>query len=299
MDIRTLELFRHLSGTLHFAKTSRACHITPSALTRAIQRLELQIGEALFIRDNRSVELTSAGMALKRYADDVLRRWDRLQGELSETPALGGELSLFCSVTAAYSILPGLITRYRRLHPGVHIRLETGDPARSLAHLANRDADVVIAARPETLAKEIAFLEMAKSPLVFISSRQYPQVPAYRSRGLDWEKTPMILADTGLSREHMDLWFARNHVVPRVHSRVAGHEAIIALVNLGFGIGLIPEIVLEQSPLAGDIKVMANMPALPPYRIGLCTRKAGLSNPRIQALWETASQGPVSDRDKN
>lgn len=297
MDIRTLELFRHLSGTLHFAKTSRACHITPSALTRAIQRLELQIGEPLFIRDNRSVELTSAGMALKRYADDVLRRWDRLQGELSEDQVLVGEISLFCSVTAAYSILPDLITRYRQLHPGVQIRLETGDPARSISHLANRDADVVIAARPENLAREIAFLEMAKSPLVFISARQYPHVAVYRDGALDWENTPMILADTGLSREHMDLWFARNRVVPRIHSRVAGHEAIIALVNLGFGIGLVPEIVLEQSPLAGDMRVMENMPELPPYRIGLCTRKAGLNNPRIQALWETASQLPPGGTD--
>jgi LysR family positive regulator for ilvC len=289
MDIRTLELFRHLAGTLHFARTSRACHITPSALTRTVQRLEGQMGEPLFLRDNRSVELTSAGLALKRYADDVLQRWDRLQAELSEDQALGGELSLFCSVTAAYSILPGLISQYRRIHPGVHIRLETGDPARSLAHLANRDADVVIAARPDALPREVAFLEMAKTPLVFISARQYPNVAVFRDGRLDWEQTPMILADSGLSREQMDLWFARNQVVPKVHSRVAGHEAIIALVNLGFGIGLVPELVLSQSTLAGRMVIMKNMPVLPPYRIGLCTRKTRLGNPRVQALWEMAS----------
>lgn len=292
MDIRTLELFRHLTGTLHFARTSQACHITPSALTRAIQRLETQIGEPLFLRDNRSVELTSAGLALKRYADDVLQRWDRLQGELSEDLALEGELSLYCSVTAAYSILPGLITRYRRRHPGVHIRLETGDPARSLSHLSNRNADVVIAARPESLAREIVFLEMAKSPLVFIRALQYPEVPVTLENGrLNWERTPMILADTGLSREYMDHWFARNQVVPRVHSRVAGHEAIIALVNLGFGIGLVPRIVLEQSPLSGEMVIMEDMPRFTPYSIGLCTRKASLANPRILALWEMASVG--------
>ncbi len=291
MDIRTLELFRHLAGTLHFARTSRACHITPSALTRAVQRLEGQIGEPLFLRDNRSVELTSAGLALKRYAEDVLQRWDRLQGELSENLALGGELSLFCSVTAAYSILPGLISRYRRIHPGVHIRLETGDPARSLTHLANRDADVVIAARPESLPREVAFLEMAKSPLVFISARQYPEVAVFHGDGRpDWEKTPLILADSGLSRENMDFWFEKNQVAPKVHSRVAGHEAIIALVNLGFGIGLVPKLVLEQSTLAGNMTVLDNMPVLPPYRIGLCTRKTRLDNPRVRALWEMASE---------
>ena len=114
MDIRYLQLFRHLSGTLHFARTSQACYITPSALTRVIQRLEADLGEKLFVRDNRSVELTAAGMAFKKYADDVLQRWGRLHDELSSDDVLKGELSLYCSVTAAYGILPGIMARYRK-----------------------------------------------------------------------------------------------------------------------------------------------------------------------------------------
>lgn len=288
MDIRTLELFRHLSNSLHFARTSQACHITASALTRVVQRLEAEVGEQLFFRDNRSVELTYAGTAFKKYAEDVLRRWDRLQGELSEDEVLQGELSLYCSVTAAYSILPDIITRYRAVHPWVQIRLETGDPARSIGRLTNRDADVVIAALPGKLSKQLAFLTMAESPLVFIAARQYPEVVVRTRGGIDWEKTPMILADTGLSRERMDFWFARNAVVPNVYSRVAGHEAIIALVNLGCGMGLVPKLVLDKSPLVKDIRVLARMPDLPPYEIGLCTREKNLDNPRIKALWEIA-----------
>ena len=296
MDIRTLKLFRHLSGSLHFARTSQACHITPSALTRVIQRLENDVGERLFVRDNRSVELTYAGLAFKKYTEDVLLRWDRLQGELSEDDILQGELAIYCSVTAAYSILPDIITRYRTVHPKVQIRLETGDPARSLGRLKNRDADVVIAALPGKGLKQIEVLNMATSPLVFIASKRYPEVivrhPDSIDQGrIDWEKTPMILADTGLSRESMDLWFARNQVVPNVYSRVAGHEAIIALVNLGCGMGLVPRLVLEKSPLVGDMEILPGMPELPPYEIGLCTRKNSLVNPKIMALWEIASSG--------
>ena len=291
MDIRTLQLFRHLSTSLHFAGTSQACHITPSALTRVIQRLETELGEQLFIRDNRSVELTYAGLAFKKYAEDVLLRWDHLQGELSEEEILQGELSVYCSVTAAYSILPDIVTRYRAVHPKVQIRLETGDPALALTRLKNRDADVVIAALPGRGLSQIEVLKMAESPLVFIASRRYPEVVGRDQGGVDWEKTPMILADTGLSRERMDHWFARNQVVPNIYSRVAGHEAIIALVNLGCGMGLVPKLVLEKSPLAGDIRVLADMPELPPYEIGLCVRKHNLVNPKIRALWEIASPG--------
>ena len=247
----------------------------------------------MFIRDNRSVELTYAGTAFKRYTEDVLLRWERLQGELSEDEILQGELSIYCSVTAAYSILPDIITRYRTVHPRVQIRLETGDPAQSLDRLRNRDADVVIAALPGKGLKQIEVLNMATSPLVFIASKRYPGVIVRQGnrRGdiIDWEKTPMILAERGLSRERMDLWFARNQVVPNVYSRVAGHEAIIALVNLGCGMGLVPELVLEKSPLAGDMEILPGMPELPPYEIGLCTRKTNLANPKITALWEIAA----------
>ena len=292
MDNYTLQLFIHLSGSLHFARTSRSCNITPSALTRVIQRLEAEVGEKLFIRNNRSVELTYAGRAFKKYAEDVIQRWDRLQGELSEDEVLSGELSLYCSVTAAYSILPDIITRYRRVHPRVQIKLETGDPAKAMNRLVNRDVGVVIAALPEKMSKQFIFLKMAVSPLVFIAPRRFPDIIIYRDKEVDWGRTPMIVADVGLSRDRLDLWFAKNQLVPNIYSRVAGHEAIIALVNLGCGIGLVPSLVLEKSPLQEEILILDAMPELPPYVIGLCTIQKNLSNPKIQALWSLAGQKP-------
>lgn len=291
MDIRTLELFHHLASSLHFSRTSRNCNISPSALTRVVQRLETDVGKQLFIRGNRCVELTYAGQVFKKYAEDVLGRFERLQGELSEEAILSGQLSLYCSVTAAYSFLPRFIPRYRALHPGVQIRLETGDPAQAIARLMNRDADAVIAALPEKPGVQISVLNMAVSPLVFIGAKHYPNVLVTDDKGgPNWKKFPLILADKGLSRERIDKWFLKNGVVPRIYSQVTGHEAIIALVNLGFGIGLVPRLVLEKSPLYRDIVALDNMPELPPYEIALCTRNANLSNPRVRALWDIVAK---------
>ena len=61
MDYHDLRLFLHLSRTLHFTRTSRECSISLSALSRTVQRLEGEVGHALFVRDRRSVELTPAG----------------------------------------------------------------------------------------------------------------------------------------------------------------------------------------------------------------------------------------------
>jgi len=290
MDIRNLKLFRHLAGTLHFARTSQACYITPSALTRVIQRLEAELGEKLFVRDNRSVELTQAGAAFKKYADDVLGRWDRLHDELSSDDVLAGELSLYCSVTAAYGILPHIMAEYRKAHPGIRIHLETGDAAKALLKLSNQDADMVIAALPDVLPRDFVFQTISQTPLVFIAPLQYPAVIIKTADGIDWEQTPLIIPDHGLSRDRIDQWFAKENFIPDIYSQVAGNEAIIVMVSLGCGIGLVPKMVLEKSPFFNQVKILDRTPKLPPFVIGLCTRKKNLANPRVNALWSIASE---------
>jgi LysR family positive regulator for ilvC len=61
MDQKALAMFAHLSQSLHFGKTAQAHHISPSTLSRAIQRLEDEVGYELLHRDNRTVVLTDSG----------------------------------------------------------------------------------------------------------------------------------------------------------------------------------------------------------------------------------------------
>jgi len=290
MDIRNLKFFRHLSDTLHFARTSKACYITPSALTRVIQRIETELGEKLFIRNNRSVELTPAGVAFKKYADDVIQRWDRLHEELSSDDVLQGKLSIYCSVTAAYGILPDMMAKYRNAHPNVRIHLETGDAAKALNKLSNQEADVVIAARPDSLPKDLIFQTLYRTPLVFIAPLQYPDIIVQTSGIIDWEKTPLIIPDQGISRDRIDQWFAQENFIPKIYSQVAGNEAIIVMVSLGCGIGLIPRMVFEKSPFLNRVRILDSAPELPPFVIGFCTKKRNLANSRIKALWNIAGE---------
>ncbi|WP_038911230.1 LysR family transcriptional regulator, partial [Yersinia pestis] len=71
---------------------------------RQTQRLEETIGQPLFLRDNRTVQLTDAGNQLKAFAQQTLLQYQQLLHALGQHgPSLSGELRLFCSVTAAYS----------------------------------------------------------------------------------------------------------------------------------------------------------------------------------------------------
>ena len=153
MDLRNLELFLHLADSLHFGKSADAMAVSPSTLSRAIQRLEQETGCVLFERDNRSVRLTPAGEKLREFGGSLLQEWRRLKQELrrSDEP-LQGRLRVFCSVTASYFLLPEVLERFRRRYPQLEIKLETGDPALAVDKILADEADLAIAARPDALS---------------------------------------------------------------------------------------------------------------------------------------------------
>ncbi len=290
MDTRELQFFTHLADSLHFGRTSRACNITPSALTRTIQRLEEELGEQLFIRDNRSVSLTKAGELFRDYAEDVLQRREQLRTQLARDRELGGTITLYCSVTAAYSILPDIFQQFRKTYPHVHIKLQTGDAARALTRLQNREADITIAALPKKVPQRVEFLKIMQTPLVFISPTNYEDTVCYSNNEIDWQQTPIIMPDIGLSRQRIDRWFAGKKIIPNIYAQVAGNEAIIAMVSLGCGIGVVPLLVLEKSPLKEQVTTVDISPELTPFSIAICTMKKKTRPPQVQAFWKMAAR---------
>ncbi len=85
MDIRSAQLFLHLASSLNFSKTSEQLYVSPSTLTRIIQRLEDDLGVQLFSRDNRSVRLTPAGVRFQQFVKKYLEDWHQLQVDLALT----------------------------------------------------------------------------------------------------------------------------------------------------------------------------------------------------------------------
>jgi len=291
MDIRTIRIFNHLAHGLHFGRTSRACHLSPSALTRTIQRLEEELGQPLFCRDNRRVRLTPAGVIFRRYAEEAEQRWQALEHELAAAELLRGEVSLYCSVTAATSLLPRILRAFGDAHPGVQIKLQTGDAAEALNKLRNREAGVTIAALPESLPPAVVFIELTVTPLVFIEPIHFPGPLVDRHQGIDWQRTPLIMAERGLSRVRIDRWFKERGIVPNIYAEVAGNEALLAMVSLGCGVGVVPQLVLEKSPLQDQVRIITSAPELTPFTIGACTTQKNLENPVTQALWTTIRRG--------
>ena len=115
MDLRELELFRHLAGSLHYVTTSKACNISPSALSRTIKRLEEEAGQIFFIRDNRKVEITAAGDKYLVFANTVLNEQSHLMEYYDQQKTtLRGTLRIYGSVTASYTILMDILGKFQQ-----------------------------------------------------------------------------------------------------------------------------------------------------------------------------------------
>ena len=291
MDIRSIRVFSHLAHSLHFGRTSQACGLSPSALTRTIQRIEEELGVQLLQRNSRQVTLTPAGQIFRRYAEETEQRWLALRQELSEDCELRGEISLFCSVTAAQSLLPRILGTFRGRHPGVQIKLQTGDAAEAITRLRTREAEVSIAALPEVLPSGMVFIALAETPLEFIGPRDIATIIVRRGTAIDWQATPCIVAEQGPARVRVDAWFRARGVEPNIYAQVAGNEALLTMVSLGFGLGVVPRLVLEQSPLSDQVCVLEVEPRLNPFVIGGCTLERNLANPLVRALWASIGEG--------
>ncbi|PLV60594.1 HTH-type transcriptional activator IlvY [Erwinia sp. B116] len=291
MDLRDLKLFLHLADSRHFGRSARAMHVSPSTLSRQIQRLEEDLGQTLFLRDNRTVTLTDAGERLRLFAQQTLLQYEQMRHALGQNgTSLSGELKLFCSVTAAYSHLPPILDRFRAEHPLVEIKLTTGDAADAMEKVQSGEADIAIAGRPESLPASVGFMPLGLIPLVLIA----PALPcAVRSLATqpkpDWAQIPFILPDQGPARRRIDLWFRHRRIAnPQIYATVSGHEAIVSMVALGCGIALLPDVVLENSPepIRNRILELEDVEMVAPFELGVCVQKKRLTEPLIDAFWK-------------
>ncbi len=292
MEIENLRMFIRLSETLHFGQTGKEFHLSPSAFSRTIQRMETELGQTLLVRDKKKVRLTPEGVCFRDYCYKAILEWDLLAQQMVGSRPLDGELSLFCSVTSSYSMLPALLNRFRVMYPNVHVRLEIGNAYAALDQVLTGKVDASVSILPPQLPSVLYAREILATPLVFISpTSPCPVGDLIRQKPIPVDVIPFILPQPGMVRDLVDRWFTKKNVVPQIYSQSVGNEAIPALVSLGCGVGVVPKLVVEKSPLHSQVRVLHWQPVLPEIQVGVCILKTSLEALVVKAFWE--SIGPL------
>jgi LysR family transcriptional regulator, positive regulator for ilvC len=296
MDTKALAVFLTVSDTLNFSRSSELLHMSVSAVSRTIQRLEDELGQPLLERDNRSVRLTGVGREFREYARHAVAEWQQTRRRLGSDEELAGEVSLYCSVTATYSVLAPILEVFRATHPSVEIKMHTGDQADGIGRVLEGRDDVAVSGCPSQIPRSLEFLPLLESPLQFCAPaadcavRDMVLAGDPGSGAIDWNAIPFIVPERGVTKEMLDTWFRQRGIRPRIYAQVAGHEAIVAMVSLGLGIGIAPQLVIEASGMASGISLMTVPEGLPPLTVGLCSLGRRLASPLVKSLWDVAGQ---------
>ncbi len=131
MDVPRLEAFLEVARLGSMRAASRSLHLGQPALSARIATLEDELGARVFERSKRGVRLTSAGRALLPHAERVLESVAAGRTAVSQVEQGDeGELVIAAASAINASLVPELVARFRRFHPGVHLYVHTGSAER-------------------------------------------------------------------------------------------------------------------------------------------------------------------------
>ena len=143
MDVPRLEAFLEVARLGSMRAAARSLHLGQPALSARIVALEEELGARVFERTKRGVRLTLSGRALVPHAERALDAIEAGRAAVSQVEqGDDGELVIAAASAINASVVPELVARFRRYHPGVHLYVHTGSPERIVELVAFGSAQV-------------------------------------------------------------------------------------------------------------------------------------------------------------
>jgi DNA-binding transcriptional LysR family regulator len=298
MDWNKLEAFRAVAQHGGFSAAARSLGKTQSAVSQAVLALERELGQPLFARRARRVTPTQAGSVLLEHAERAAAELGQAERKLDALRGIrGGRLVIGTSDTLAYYVLPPVLSAFRARHPDVELVLETRpSPATALA-LANGEVDVGVTTLPlppglrhrgAPLERALHAEPLRAQPEVLIAPRAHPFARRKRVRFADLAREPLLLLGTGSAgRDFVDRELQHAAVRPRVAMEMNSVELLKRMVELGFGLSIVPALAVQREVAAGALAAIPIGGARMRERaVGLLLDAAGPSSPAAGAFAE-------------
>ena len=280
LDLYQLRAFHSLGQTGSFTGAARRLHLTQSAISHAIAKLEASAGTGLVDRRAREFRLTEAGARLWAACEQVFATLEKATEDLGESGA-SGKLRLGSTVEFGSSILMRHIEPFLAANPGVELDF-------TLAHdllppLLRDDLDLVIDCREHFLP------ELDKQPLfretyVVAGSRAF-QAARGITTAMDLARCPVLSLDKAAAWWHRFLLALPEGGRPDF-TRIIEVDHVRAMINAGAaGLGalLAPTYSVLQELERGDLVLL--LPSIRPVEDRFCIyqkkRKAGLRKHRL------------------
>ncbi|MCX4880838.1 LysR family transcriptional regulator [Streptomyces sp. NBC_00847] len=247
-DIRKLQILRTLRERGTVTATAEALRMTPSAVSQQLTNLAKQLGVPLLEAHGRRVRLTDAARLVLGHAEAVFEQLERADAELTAY-AHGevGEVRIGAFSTAVPALVVPAVKALRTAHPGVSVRVREAEAGEAYELLAAGDVDLALslaAQAPTAAGPRFTRVPLLADPLDVALPRDHAlaAVDGLRLAGLAGER--WIFGGSGpwsdITRGACE---AAGFSPVQAHS-AAGWTAILAMVEAGMGVALVPRMAV-------------------------------------------------------
>ena len=216
-------------------KAAAQLDYTQSGMTHMMNKLETELGCRLLERTSHGVKLTVQGEHLMPYVHNVLRACDVLRREADECSHLQGQcLRVGCFPSIARSWLPGVLQRFRKMHP--EVRVDVLVRGNELVE-ALEDEKIQVALVDDHCARGFEWTPLLRVPLLAVVPLDYP-----------WEEKTVplehLLEGTFISGAEQDIEPYLPPAAPHLKIDAADDAAILSMIIGGMGVSVLSSLSL-------------------------------------------------------
>jgi LysR family hydrogen peroxide-inducible transcriptional activator len=247
MELQQLRYLVAVAATRSFTRAARECHVTQPTLSHQIKKLEDDVGEPLLQRFKKGAFLTPLGERIHQHAVTVLATVDLARQEASAfSRQVQGTLRLGGSPTIAPAYLPQVLRACRKAHPGISFQI-TEDPTENLLLAMRRGALDLAVLSPPIAGDDLHLKDLFEDEFLLAVP---PGHPLCRARKIDLgglREFPMILMNDAHCLRGQTLSLCdRVGFTPKVFIQSAQLDTMLAMVETGLGISLVPAIARKS-----------------------------------------------------
>lgn len=211
MELRVLRYFLAVAREESISRAANSLHLTQPTLSRQIIDLEQELGTKLFIRCNRKITLTDAGVRLRRRAEDIVDLMDKTEAEFFEPEdVISGDVYIGSGETHAMQLIANAIHHIQAEHPLVRFHLHSGNADDVLERLDKGLLDFGLLIEPANHVKYDSLSLPAVDVWGVLMRRDSPLADRHTIRPQDLWDAPLMLSRQRFVSNEIAGWFQKD-----------------------------------------------------------------------------------------
>ncbi|AWE49097.1 LysR family transcriptional regulator [Streptomyces nigra] len=252
-----LERLRTLDALARHGSVSGAAeglHITTSAVSQQMSKLEREVGQRLLAKNGRGVRLTDAGRLLADHAARILSQVELAQSDLeAQRGQVVGELRLVAFPTALRGLFPAALSALRAEHPALRVHSRELEPEGGVAAVVRGDADLAVVLdwynKPLPMPEGLAKASILKDRVEIAMPEGHPLAGRSEVTMEDFADDEWVAWPEGEFCHEWLLYTLRTEgIEPRIAHRAEEHHTQLALVAAGLGVCVAPRLGRDPMP---------------------------------------------------